>query len=231
MADFQYPWDTEPVPISQEPDAPTKPKPRGRRPASVLRDMTHQAGTTSVWLYHHLTISGPTGSLTDFAAAACGSGVTPWQLDTAEIEEAVFIRAVSQPASQRNLSVAGCRILAQQFRERIESHQARAVALIGHSHGCPFDLHALLPVPPAILQLGPGHPTALAWLARHWGITDRLRQVAVRDKATTGRRLPKGHAVIGYSFFTLGETPQAAIATLATRWPMLRFVLQPRPAD
>lgn len=59
-------------------------------------------------------------------------------------------------------------------------------------------------------------------------LTDRLRHVAVRDKATIGRRLPKGHTVIGYSFFALGETPQPAIATLAAGWPVLRFVLQPR---
>ena len=82
-----------------------------------------------------------------------------------------------------------------------------------------------------ILQLGPTHPTALAWLAAHWGITDRLRQVVVRDNATTGRRLPRGHAVIGYGFFTDGETPHAAIDRLAKRWPALRFGLMPRPAD
>jgi hypothetical protein len=43
--------------------------------------------------------------------------------------------------------VEGCRILAQQFRERIEARQARAVALVGHSLACSFDLHILLPVP------------------------------------------------------------------------------------
>jgi hypothetical protein len=41
---------------------------------------------------------------------------------------------------------------------------------------CPFDLHALLPVPDAILGLGPTHPEALVWLASHWGVTDRLRE-------------------------------------------------------
>jgi len=35
--------------------------------------------------------------------------------------------------------------------------------------------------------------------------------------------------VIGYGFFTGGDTPHAAIATLAPRWPALRLVLQPRP--
>jgi hypothetical protein len=55
--------------------------------------------------------------------------------------------------------------------------------------------------------------------------------VVVRDNATAGRRLPRGHTVIGYGFFTAGDTPQAAIAQLAARWPALRLVLQPRPAD
>jgi hypothetical protein len=89
----------------------------------------------------------------------------------------------------------------------------------------------LLTVPDAILQLGPTDPAALSWLRTHWGVTDRLRQVVEREKATTGRRLPKSHAVLGYGFFTAGETPNRAVTRIATRWPGLRFVLQPRPAD
>jgi hypothetical protein len=232
MTDWQYPWDSEPasVPVPQDPEEPPKRKPRGRRPASVLRDMARHLGTAPAWLYHHLTISGPAEIVAGFAAAACGSGVTPWQLDAADVTEDIFVRAVSQPAGRRTLSVEGCRILAQQFSERVMARQARAAALVGHSRACPFDLHVLLPVPEAILMLGPTHPDALAWLAAHWGTTDRLRQVTVREKPTTGRRLPRSHAVIGYGFFTLGETPQVAIVQLASRWPALRFVLQPRPS-
>ena len=54
-----------------------------------------------------------------------------------------------------------------------------AAAMVGQGQGCPFGLHALLPVPDAILDLGPTHPEALAWLAAHWGVTNRLRQVNV----------------------------------------------------
>jgi hypothetical protein len=183
------------------------------------------------WLYHHLTISGPVDSVENFAAAARGSGVTPWQLDFAALEEDIIVRAVAQPASQRNLTVEGCRILARQFREKVEMHQARAAEPVGRSFACPFDLHALLPVPAWILQRGPMHPDARAWLSAHWGITDRLRQVGVRDNASTGRRLKRGHAVIGYGFFTDGETPQPAIDACTQRWPALRFWLQPRPAN
>jgi hypothetical protein len=234
MDAFEYPWDMAPAPAAAPalPEAlPAKAKPRGRRPASLTRAAPLTGGTAPDWLYHHLTISGPAETVAAFAAAARGAGVTPWQLDLAAIEEMVFVRAVSQPASRRNLTVEGCRILARQFRERIELRQARAAALVGQSLACPFDLHALLPVPAAILQLGPSDPVPLAWLAAHWGITDRLRQVAVRPNATTGRRLRRTHAVIGYGFFTDGETPHAAITHLTKHWPGLRFRLMPRLAD
>jgi hypothetical protein len=232
MRSLQFPWDIEPAPAVKLPLAEVpapKPKPKGRRARD--RYMAHRPHAEPDWLHHHLTISGPAETVNNFAAVARGSGVIPWQLDFAAIEEDVFVRAVSQPARDRKLTVAGCRILARQFREKVEAHQARAAALVGHSFACPFDLHALLPVPSELLLLGPTHPTALSWLAAHWGITDRLRQVVVRDKATTGRRLPQGHAVIGYGFFTDGETPQAAIDAIATRWPTLRFWLVPRPAE
>jgi hypothetical protein len=166
-----------------------------------------------------------------FAKAARGSGVTPWQLDYAAIEEDIFVRAVSQPASRRTLTVEGCRILARQFRDKVEARQARAAALVGQSFLCLFDLHMLLPVPEAILHLGPIHPEALAWLAAHWGVTDRLRQISVRDKATTARRLPAGHTVIGYTFYTHRETPDAAIRAIGAAWPALRFRLQPQPLN
>ncbi len=86
-------------------------------------------------------------------------------------------------------------------------------------------------MPAAILQLGPTHPEARSWLAAHWGITDRLRQVVERPKPGIGRRLAKHHTAIGYGFFTDGETPQPAIAQLGARWPALRFLLVPRPDD
>jgi hypothetical protein len=192
--------------------------------------LTHQAGedVPPHWRYHHLTISGPAEMVAAFANSARGAGVTPWHLDLAMLEEDVFNLAVTQPAATRRLTIAGCRILARQFRERVEQRQAKAAALVGVSRACPFDLHTLLPVPLATLQLGPTHPTALAWMAKNWGITDRLRQVTQRQKPTTGRRLPVGYTVIGYGFFTLDETPHAAIRQLAARWPALRFVLQPQ---
>ena len=231
MAAFRYPWEAEPVPVapSSPPDPEEQPrKRRGRRAAARIHPASPVA-TPPQWVYHHLTISGPAETVAAFAVAARGSGVIPWQLDFTALEEEVFVRAVAQPAGHRNLTIDGCRVLARQFRERVEARQARAAALVGRSDACPFDLHRLLPVPAAILQLGPTHPDARIWLAAHWGIIDRLRQVVERPKPGTGRRLAKHHTAIGYGFFTDGETPHPAIAQLGVRWPALRFVLVPRP--
>jgi hypothetical protein len=221
----RFPWETDPVSLAP------RPKPRGRRPASLTRTAVLAPTTAPDWLYHHLTISGPADGVENFAAAARGAGAVPWRLDGADLEDTVFNLAVAQPARGQKLTVAGCRILARQFRDRVEAHQVRAAARVGHSFLCAFDLHALLPVPDDILQRGPTHPTALAWLAANWGVTDSPRQVSIREKATTGRRLPRGHRVIGYGFFTLGETPEAAIAQLAAQWTARRFRLVARPAD
>jgi hypothetical protein len=226
----RYPWETDATPAeppSLPPADPPVPKRRGRRPRTTT---SAAAAVPPVWLYHHLTVGGPDDTVADFATAARGSGVIPWQLDFDVIEEDIFNLAATQPASRRNLTITGCRILARQFRARAEVRQARAAALVGRS-ACPFDLHTLLPVPAAILQLGPTHRDALAWLEEHWGTTDGLRQVVERPKPLTGRRLPAGHAVVSYGFFTAGETPQTAITRIGTRWSALNFVLQPRPSD
>jgi hypothetical protein len=228
---LRYPWANDPAPLAPPPPDPEEQpaKRRGRRPAAGHPVLP--VTTSPDWLYHRLTISGPADGVAGFAAAARGAGVIPWRLDFAALEEDIFVRAIAQPAARRNLTVAGCHILARQFRERVEARQARAAALLGHSQACPFDLHTLLPVPATVLQLGPTHPEARTWLTAHWGITDRLRQVVERPRPGTGRRLAKHHTAVGYGFFTDGETPRAAIAALVAHWPALRFLLVPRPAD
>jgi hypothetical protein len=228
---LRFPWEADtPAPPAAPVRAPA-PSPEGAATKSRGRRATLAAVPVAEpgWRLHHLTVSGPASDVAAFAGAARGAGVTPWRLDFAALEEDVFHLAAAQPAPPRTLTIAGCRILARQFRARVEARQAKAAALVGGSRACPFDLQALLPVPATILQLGPTHPTSLAWLSAHWGVTDRLRQVAERPRPTTGRRLPAGHAVVGYSFFTADETPHAAIAALGACWPALRFVLRPRP--
>ena len=144
------------------------------------------------------------------------------------MEEDIFHRAV---AARGALSIEGCHRLARQFCQRIAAHEARATALIGQSRACPFDLHVLLPIPDEILRRGPTDPLALDWLAAHWGTRDPLRKIAERAHASAGRRLPAGHRMISYGFFTSGETPRAAIHRLGAHWRALRFALTPRPAD
>jgi hypothetical protein len=226
--EFRTPWGPTPVAPALPPAPPSLPKRLGRRPTTTGAASIE---TAPPWLYHHLTISGPTPAVTSFAEAARGSGIVPWRVEAARLEEDIFNLAVSQPGAIHSLTIEGCRILARQFRERVEDRAAQAAALMGRSRACPFDLHTLLPVPAAILELGPTHPEAQAWMLHHWGTTDSLRQVAELPGAKAGRRLPSGYGVVGYSFFTARETPHAAIAQLQLHRLTLRFVLQPRPLD
>jgi hypothetical protein len=43
-------------------------------------------------------------------------------------------------------------------------------------------------------------------------------------------RVPHGHDVLAYGFFTADASPQVAMDELAEIWPGLRFRLQPRHA-
>ena len=231
MSELRFPWESDPYPSkkpSQLPSLEPTPKKRGRRPVSPDRPST---GTGPTWLYHHLTISGPAAEVAGFAAAARGSGIIPWQIECTAIEEDIFNLAASQPPRRRTLTIEGCRILARQFRQRVEARQDRAAALVGTSRACALDLHTLLPIPALLLELGPKHASSLTWLLENWGTTDGLRQVAERAKPYTGRRLPVGHAVVGYGFFTAGDSPAAAVTQMARRWPGLRMALTPRPSN
>jgi hypothetical protein len=223
---WRCPWEPAPHRPATPPTALLPPKPKGRRPEGTILPAGEAA---PFWLYHHLTLSGPAEPVAAFAAAARGSGIIPWPFDGNRIEEDVFNLAVSPPLAQRRLSVAGCRRLARQFRDRAEARHGRAMALFGHSQACPFDLHRLLPIPDDLLQQGPADPALLAWLTEHWGLTDMPRKIVLRSRPNMGRRLPAGHKVIGYDFFTDGPTPQAAIDRLGSLWPELRFRLQSRP--
>lgn len=184
------------------------------------------------WLHHRLTISGPAAPVTDFRMAAAGAGVIPWQLDLDRIEEDLFLLLVSPPPPPpRQLSVAGARILAGQLRDAVARRQALAVARVGTSRACSFDLHALLPVPAALLRCGPDDAAALAWLWTHWGTTAALRHVSAVDTAFADDPAPvAGDAVFRVSFWSADWSPWRALAALAAQWPALRFALRPRYA-
>lgn len=232
MTAFRTPWDSGPPPApgsapdvrKAEDDAPAPPKPRGRRPR---RGGWATPETAPDFIYCELIVTGPAEAVASFAAAARGPGVTPWALDFDAIEEDIFNLAMAQPPAQRSLTVAGCRVLARQFRARIEARHGQAAVLRSNRSGvCPFDLHNLLPVLPEILRLGPAHPAALAWLRRQWGPPEGLRKIVALETPRPGKRLPADHAVISYGFFSRERPPAAAIATIAATWPALTLRLR-----
>jgi hypothetical protein len=179
------------------------------------------------WLYHRLSVAGPDDAVAAFQAAAAGAGVIPWHLDLDRIEEDCFHVLVAPPApQQRSLSLAGARIVAGQLRDAVARRHELAVARVGRSRACRFDLHALVPVPGEILLRGPDDQLSLAWLWQHWGTTQGLRHVAAAPE--TGQdRGEAGETVFATSFWSADWSPWRALAQIAARWPALRFDLRP----
>ena len=179
------------------------------------------------WLFHRLVMTGPAATVAAFRAAASGAGTIPWRLDGDSLQEDWF-HLLANPA-HRSLSLIGARVLAGQLREAVEHRHAVAVARVGHSRACPLDLHALVPVPAAVLFLGPDHPVALAWLWQRWGTTQALRHVAP-DTAPTRAPPPElaaGEDRLQLSFWSADWTPWRALECIRADWPTLRFDLQP----
>jgi hypothetical protein len=184
------------------------------------------------WLHHRLVVTGPADQLAALRRAAAGSGVIPWQLDLDRMEEDLFHLLVASPAPQpRTLSVAGARVLAGQLRDAVARRHERAVARVGASRACPFDLHALVPVPDTVLRLGPDDPIALAWLWEHWGTTHALRHVAedvaARPEAERRSVLAAGQDALHVAFWSADWTPWRALEAAAGRWPGLCFDVRP----
>ena len=218
------------------------------RPAPVSAPLADRTGDTQAavgpiadpplrlphtdWLHHRLVVSGPNLALADFAAAARGAGTIPWHLDLARTEEDLFHLLVAPPSPQRcRLSLACARVLARQLCEASAARHEAAVARVGRSRACAFDLHALVAVPAGVLRLGPDHPDALAWLWAHWGTTAALRHVALEPAPALRRPPPVGHATLVFSFWSADWTPWRALAASAARWPALHFEVRPTYDD
>jgi hypothetical protein len=182
-------------------------------------------------LHHRLVVTGAPAEVGAFrAAAAAGPGEVPWPLDPDQVEDGMLhLLLWPPPPGCRTLSAAGARALAGQLREAATLRHAAVLARAGRSRACPFDLHQLVPVPEAVLQLGPDHSNAVRWLWEHWGTTEMLRGVQEDRYATLGRHSVLRHdpGVLHLSFWSADWTPWRALAAVAGRWPALRFDTQP----
>jgi hypothetical protein len=182
------------------------------------------------WLHHNLIVSGPAEDIVDFQAAAAGAGVIPWHYpDLDAIEEDHRLALLRPPDGSPGLRPADAKVLASQLREAVENHHQRVLATAGQSRACPFDLHALLPVPGAILRRGPADAASLAWLRAHWGVIQPLRQVQHLSGKADGRL--RRSARLDYVFWSADWTPWAAFRALRQAWPRLIFDIQPQYDD
>jgi hypothetical protein len=228
----------DPTPIAPLPEGP---EPSGDRPAARSRQTSAPAGGQTTgdaplrlahtdWLHHRLTVTGPASELAAFQAAAAGAGVIPWRLDPDRLaEDFLHLLIAPPPPHQRSLSLPGARILAGQLRDAVARRHDLAVARVGRSRVCPFDLHALAPVPAEILRRGPDDPFSLEWLWQHWGTTRELRHV-MEDPAPgpePRRRPAAGAAEIRISFWSADWSPWRALTRVGERFPALRFALCP----
>jgi len=191
------------------------------------------------WLHHRLTVTGDADLVTLFRQAAAGPGAIPWSDDLAQAEEDWFhLLAASRESNPRSISLHGARILAGQLRDAVERRREVASAREGRGGGggacpgaCPLDLHRLVPVPDALLRLGPGHPDARRWLWERWGTTWPLRHVVEMPVPKAGRRPVREPGRLRLGFWSADWTPWPAILRLRADWPALRFEVRPRYDD
>jgi hypothetical protein len=177
------------------------------------------------WLWNVLTVGGPSARVEAFRLAAAGPGVIPWALDLAALEEEFLLPMAGPQDGVRAISLPGAKLLARRLREAVATNHQAALARMGADRSCPFDLHRLLPVPPAILALGPEEAVSREWLRTHWGVTWPLRHVEALPSTLDGRKRKMGQLRVG--FWSADWSPWAAIAQLRRRWPELSLDLQP----
>jgi hypothetical protein len=192
------------------------------------------------WLHHRLIVFGPMADIATFRAAAAGAGTIPWHLDLDRLEEDWFHLLVSPRApQQRSLSAEGARVFASQLRAAVSLRHELGVARVAQSRACPFDLHALAPVPAAVLRLGPDDPAALDWMWTHWGTTQALRHVTADSSHSDGdgqgvqtpisddRTVGGDDTIFRVTFWSADWTPWRALAHIAARWPSLQLDVRP----
>ena len=177
------------------------------------------------WLWNTLTVGGPAERVEAFRAAAAGSGVVPWVLDLAALEEEFLLPMAAPTDGVRAISLSGAKILARRLRDAAAVNHQAALARLAKDRSCPFDLHRLLPVPPGILAMGPEEGVSREWLRAHWGVTRPLRHAEALPATLDGRKKRMGQLRVG--FWSADWSPWAAVARLRRVWPELSFELRP----
>jgi hypothetical protein len=177
------------------------------------------------WLRNTLTVTGPAERVAGFQAAAAGPGVIPWTLDLAGLEEDFLLPMAGPQDGVRAISLTGAKLLARRLRDAVALNHQRALARMATDRSCPFDLHRLLPVPAAILALGPEEGVSRDWLRTHWGVTRPLRHVQALPSTLDGRKKRMGQLRVG--FWSANWSPWQALARLRRAWPDLSLELQP----
>ncbi|AQS92423.1 hypothetical protein A0U94_14735 (plasmid) [Gluconobacter albidus] len=161
------------------------------------------------WLAHVLTVAGPEAVLSQFRAAAEGTGRLSWGPDVTNPED---LGRIFPPQDARTTALI----------DQIVQSQKALLAREAGSGFVPFDLNALCPMPLDLLALGPASPATQAWLWQHWGTSRPLQQVEVMEghpKENTPRW--------SISFWSADWTPWGALQAIATRWPDLSISIRP----
>jgi hypothetical protein len=178
------------------------------------------------WVRHTLVVIGTPAAIAAFRQAAAGSGGIPWAYPDLDMEEDDrFLALVHPPDGSPGLSPAAARVLAQELRAAAFQHQRRVRAQAGHSRLCPFDLQALIPIPSALLDLGPDDQATVAWRRTHWGVLQALRKVTFVSAGC--KRLRGKREQLTVEFWSADWTPWPAIATLRRRFADLTFTVTP----
>ena len=178
------------------------------------------------WLRHELVIIGPAFEIAEFCAVAAGPGGIPWAYPDLDYEEDDrYLALVNPPDGSLGLRPAAARILARELREAVFQHQGKVRAQAGVGRICPFDLRALIPIPAEILDLGPDHKNAHAWLRAHWGVVMALRKI--RLVAAGCKKLRGKNEQLSIEFWSADWTPWPAVTALRQRFPGLIFSVTP----
>jgi len=161
------------------------------------------------WLAHVLTVAGPEAVLSQFRAAAEGTGRLLWGPDVTNPEDL-----------SRTFPIGDVRTLA--LIGQIVQSQTVLLAREAGSSSVPFDLNALCPMPLNLLALGPVSPTTQSWLWENWGTSRPLQQV---EEISGHPKRSFTHWSV--SFWSADWTPWAALQAIAVQWPDLSFSIRP----